>query len=129
MKISLPKLAKVLDRLASDHVGERAAAGAIATRMIAEAGVDWVDVLRPVDSGGQTRRRLAEEKPTFSFNRVSHPQMLALTELLWHCAGISERERTGLDWIRADMSADPYVIQPHAAEWLRQLCRREFAAH
>lgn len=43
--ISLRKLAKILDRLASDQAGERAAAGLIASRILREAGANWNDVL------------------------------------------------------------------------------------
>ncbi|WP_421993601.1 hypothetical protein [Roseococcus sp.] len=127
MNISLSKLSKVLDRLASDHVGERAAAGIIASRIIADAGMNWAQILAGKNAPAQVNGQRAPDGPIFGFRRVSRQQMFALTDLLWHCQGLSERERSGLNWIRADMTTEPYVIDPHAAEWLGQLCRREFA--
>ena len=41
------KLCKVLGMLGSAHVGERAAAGMLATRLLQDAGLTWPDVLRP----------------------------------------------------------------------------------
>jgi hypothetical protein len=41
------KLAKLCGRLASDHGGERAAAGLLASRLLRNAGLTWDDVLRP----------------------------------------------------------------------------------
>jgi hypothetical protein len=40
-------LAKILGGLGSDHDGEVAAAGAMATRFIRERGLSWPDVLKP----------------------------------------------------------------------------------
>jgi hypothetical protein len=45
------RLAKVLARLGSDHDGERAAAGLLASRMVREAGLTWDQLLAPVTRG------------------------------------------------------------------------------
>ena len=46
------RLVGILGRLGSDHDGERAAAGLLASRMLRAAGLAWGDVIGP---GGGTR--------------------------------------------------------------------------
>lgn len=41
------RLAGVLARLASDHAGEREAAALLATRLVKDRDVTWLDVLQP----------------------------------------------------------------------------------
>lgn len=41
----LPKMVGTLGRLGSDHAGERAAAGLIATRLLRDAGATWEGLL------------------------------------------------------------------------------------
>jgi hypothetical protein len=41
------RLARILGMLGSDHVGERAAAGLAAHRLVQRAGVTWYDVIKP----------------------------------------------------------------------------------
>jgi hypothetical protein len=41
------RLARILGMLGSDFDGERAAAGAAATRLLREAGLTWEDLVRP----------------------------------------------------------------------------------
>lgn len=41
------RLAGVLARLASDHAGERDAAANLATRIVRDRNVNWLDVLQP----------------------------------------------------------------------------------
>ncbi|MGO8840922.1 MAG: hypothetical protein ACLQF1_07260 [Methyloceanibacter sp.] len=44
---SAERLVKLLGMLGSDHDGERAAAGALADRLLREQGLSWYDLLRP----------------------------------------------------------------------------------
>ena len=43
----LDKLARILGMLGSEHDGERAAAGLLATRTVREMGTTWSELLRP----------------------------------------------------------------------------------
>lgn len=45
------RLAGVLARLSSDHAGEREAAALLATRLVRDRNVSWLDVLQPEPLG------------------------------------------------------------------------------
>jgi len=45
------RLAGVLARLSSDHAGEREAAALLATRLVRDRNVSWLDVLQPEPQG------------------------------------------------------------------------------
>ncbi len=51
----LNKLVGVLGRLGSDHDGERAAAGLLASKMLRDRGLSWDDLLRQRDAIPQVR--------------------------------------------------------------------------
>ena len=55
------KLVKILGLLSSDHDGERAAAGLLATRIIRSAGTDWDQVIQP--RAGCQKRSPSEYSP------------------------------------------------------------------
>ena len=58
-------LAKILGRLGSDHDGERAAAGLLASQFIKARGLSWYDVIQPrAPQPRRSRRDDGTEEPT-----------------------------------------------------------------
>ena len=107
------KLVGILSRLASDHDGERAAAGLLATRLLKTRGLGWDDV---VGLTLPAPRRDAWDSP--------EPPRSAWPDLAARCRARSDllscRERDFLNSLRSWTGA----LRPKQAAWLERIAVR-----
>ena len=71
------KLVKILGLLSSEHMGERASAGAMAQRIVTEAGLQWADVVT-IGISGDTRAKPKYQRPEPEWEPAPPP------EPIWH---------------------------------------------
>ena len=91
-------LAKILGRLGSDHDGERAAAGLLASQFIKARGLSWYDVIQP--HAPQPRRS-------------------------WHDDDTEEPTVAGRPWraVARELAADPDGLSAWEASFAQSLAR------
>ena len=103
------KLAKVLARLGSPYDGERATAGAMADRMVKDAGLTWSDVVGVVMPAMPTAQRTWREPQT---HREAAAVCLANLDVLseWEqgfCRSIARQNRLSpKQWVILDRVLD-----------------------
>ena len=111
------KLVKVLGRLGSEHDGERAAAGLLASRMVAAAGLTWERLLAPAlafNIGTATAParpaprawRAAPTRPRFNFRALTPRQCNAAIKAM--APRLSEPDREAVEAIRLRLYREPH---------------------
>lgn len=70
------KLVKILGLLRSEHMGERASAGAMAQRIVTEAGLQWADVVAL--GGARAKPKYQQPEPEWDWEPAPPP------EPIWH---------------------------------------------
>lgn len=118
------KLVGILGRLGSDAEGERAAAGLLATQLLARHGMGWADLFAPVAFTNNLANPKAARRAMYP-DRAGSPERGEITRehqrtalrLLWSATEWSERETEFLSSMteRRDQSTD------RQSAWLRDL--------
>lgn len=110
------KLAKILARLGSEHDGERAAAGLLASRLLREAGLSWEDLLAPqaatfrvVDIRPAAAPPSARRVVRFDFAVMTARQRRGVLRILSTVPGTSAEDRAWLDQLSKRIYREPHV--------------------